>query len=130
MTEGVVDAVKANQQLKLVNTSARGDANAQASQAQDLVNRKVDALIVVVSGIDGTEQALAAIRQGTLAATLSQNPLTMAAQSVKYVTQFLDGKTGIPAHVYRPHLLLTEANVDSDAAEKYGLCGDDVSRAK
>ena len=46
MTKGVVDAVKANPQLALVNTSAQGDANTQASQVQDLINRKVDALII------------------------------------------------------------------------------------
>jgi ribose transport system substrate-binding protein len=86
---------------------------------------------IIVIGIDGTEQALTAIRQGSLDATLSQNPLTMAAQSVKYVTQYLNGqKTGIPQHVYWPHLLLTKANVDSAAAKAYGLWGDDVSKAK
>lgn len=295
MTKGVVDAVKANPQLTLINTSAQGDANTQASQVQDLVNRKVDALIinpinaqaivpivkqankagipvftldrgaacgpcqinfletnnielgkegadyiaaqlkkrygsikgnvvdlegligttagddreagftkemdklakdnpglkvvarqeggfdaeksfnamtsimtanpqvdavfngnddnavgalrairqanravpigdpkhVIVVGIDGTEQALTAIRQGTLDATLSQNPLTMSAQSVKYIAQYLAGKkTGIPAHAYWPHLLLTKENVDSAAAKAYGLWGDDVSKAK
>ncbi len=295
MTKGVVDAVKANPELALVNTSAQGDANTQASQVQDLINRKVDALIInpinaqaivpivkqankagipvftldrgaacgpcqvnfletnnialgkegadfiaaalkkrygsvkgnvvdligligttagddresgfskeiaklaktnpglkvvarqeggfdaeksfnamtsimtanpqidavfngnddnavgalrairqanravpisdpkhiVVIGIDGTEQALTAIRQGTLDATLSQNPLTMAAQSVKYVAQYLGGKkTGIPQHAYWPHLLLTKANVDSAEAKSYGLWGDDVSKSK
>ncbi len=295
MTKGVVDAVKANSQLTLVNTSAQGDANTQASQIQDLINRKVDALIInpinaqaivpivkqankagipvftldrgaacgtcqinfletnnialgtegadyiaaqlkkrygsikgnvvdlegligttagddreagfakemdklakanpnlkivarqeggfdaeksfnamtsimtanpqidavfngnddnavgalrairqanravplgdpkhiVVVGIDGTEQALSAIRQGVLDATLSQNPLTMSAQSVKYVAQYLSGKkTGIPAHAYWPHLLLTKANVDSAAAKSYGLWGDDVSKSQ
>lgn len=295
MTKGVVDAVKANPQLVLVNTSAQGDANTQASQVQDLINRKVDALIlnpinaqaivpivkaankagipvftldrgaacgdcqvnfletnnielgkegadyiaarlkkrygsikgnvvdlegllgttagddreagftkeieklakdnpglkvvarqeggfdaeksfnamtnimtanpqidavfngnddnavgvlravrqanratpiddpkhIIVVGIDGTEQALTAIRQGTLDATLSQNPLTMSSQSVKYVAQYLGGKkTGIPQHAYWPHLLLTKENVDSAAAKAYGLWGDDVSNAK
>jgi ribose transport system substrate-binding protein len=72
-----------------------------------------------------------AIREGSLDATLSQNPLTMAAQSVKYVAQYLDGKkTGIPQHAYWPHLLLTKANVDSAQAKAYGLWGDDVSKAK
>jgi ribose transport system substrate-binding protein len=295
MTKGVVDAVKANPQLTLINTSAQGDANTQASQIQDLINRKVDALVInpinaqaivptvkaankagipvftldrgaacgpcqvnfletnnielgkegadyiaaqlkkrygsvkgnvvdlegligttagddreagftkeiealakanpelkvvarqeggfdaeksfnamtgvmtanpqidavfngnddnavgalrairqanravpigdpkhiVVVGIDGTEQALTAIREGSLDATLSQNPLTMAAQSVKYVAQYLGGKkTGIPQHAYWPHLLLTKANVDSAQAKTYGLWGDDVSKAK
>ena len=45
MTKGVVDAVKANPNLTLVNVSTQGDANTQASQIQ-LVNWKVDAPIV------------------------------------------------------------------------------------
>lgn len=46
MTKGVVDAVKAHPDLTLVNTSAQGDANTQATQIQDLINRKVDALVI------------------------------------------------------------------------------------
>jgi len=84
---------------------------------------------IVVIGIDGTEQALSAIRKGQMDATLSQNPLTMAKQSVAYVEAYLHGdKAGIPAHQFWPHMLLTKANVDSDAAKAYGLWGDQVSQ--
>ena len=83
---------------------------------------------IVVIGIDGTEQALSAIRKGQMDATLSQNPLTMAQQSVRYVEDYLHGdKSAIPAHQYWPHLLLTKANIDGDAAKDYGLWGDQVS---
>ncbi len=86
---------------------------------------------IVVIGIDGTEQALTAIRQGSLDATLSQNPLTMAAKSVSYVEQYLHGqKSAIPRHAYWPHLLLTKANIDSQQAKAYGLWGDDVSKSR
>ncbi len=84
---------------------------------------------IIIIGIDGTEQALDAIRKGRMDATLSQNPLTMAEQSVEYVDEYLDGhKAGIPAHQYWPHLLLTKQNIDSPQAKAYGLWGDDVSR--
>ncbi len=80
---------------------------------------------IVIIGIDGTEQALTAIRKGDMDATISQNPLTMAAQSVDYVEQYLNGdKASIPQHQFWPHLLLTKENIDSPEAKKYGLWGD------
>ena len=84
---------------------------------------------IVVIGIDGTEQALNAIRKGQMDATLSQNPVTMAEQSVTYVEDYLHGnKAAIPAHQYWPHMLLTKANIDSPQAKAYGLWGDQVSQ--
>jgi ribose transport system substrate-binding protein len=84
---------------------------------------------IIIIGIDGTEQALSAIRKGQMDATLSQNPLTMAKQSVAYVEEYLHGnKAKIPAHQYWPHMLLTKANIDSPQAKAYGLWGDEVSQ--
>ena len=84
---------------------------------------------VIIIGIDGTQQALTAIRNGQMDATLSQNPLTMAAQSVDYVAQYLKGdKKNIPAHQYWPHVLLTKDNLDSDAVRQYGLWGDEAAK--
>ena len=86
---------------------------------------------IVVIGIDGTEQALSAIRKGQMDATLSQNPLTMAAQSVSYIEQYLHGdKSGIPAHRFWPHVLLTRANLDSSEVKAYGLWGDEVTKGQ
>ena len=83
---------------------------------------------IVIIGIDGTEQALNAIRNGQMDATISQNPLTMAAKSVSYVEQYLHGDRNIPRHQFWPHLLLTKQNIDSAEAKSYGLWGDDVTR--
>jgi ribose transport system substrate-binding protein len=84
---------------------------------------------IIVIGIDGTEQALTAIRKGEMDATLSQNPLTMASQSVKYVDQYFNGdKSKIPAHEFWPHILLTKENIDSDEVKKYGLWADEVTK--
>ena len=83
---------------------------------------------IVIIGIDGTEQALSDIRRGQMDATLSQNPLTMAQQSVRYVEAYLHGdRSKIPAHQYWPHMLLTKADIDGAAASSYGLWGDQVS---
>jgi len=83
---------------------------------------------IVVISIDGTEQALSAIRKGQMDGTLSQNPLTMAEQSVTYVEAYLHGdKAGIPAHRFWPHMLITKENIDGDAVKAYGLWGDQVA---
>ena len=82
---------------------------------------------IIIVGIDGTRQALTAIRKGDMDATLSQNPLTMASQSVKYVDQFYNGdKSKIPAHEFWPHILITKANIDSPEVKSYGLWGEAV----
>ena len=86
---------------------------------------------IVIVSIDGTEQALTAIRAGQMDATLSQNPLTMAAQSVSYVEDYLHGdKAKIPAHQFWPHMLITKANIDSPAVKQYGLWGDAVTKGQ
>lgn len=80
---------------------------------------------IIIIGIDGTRQALTAIRKGEMDATLSQNPVTMASQAVKYVDAYFNGdKSSIPAHQYWPHILLTKDNIDSAAAKSYGLWAD------
>lgn len=82
---------------------------------------------IIIIGIDGTRQALTAIRKGDMDATLSQNPLTMASQSVKYVDMFFNGnKAAIPAHEFWPHILITKDNIDSAEVKAYGLWGEAV----
>jgi ribose transport system substrate-binding protein len=84
---------------------------------------------IIIVGIDGTEQALTAIRKGDMDATMSQNPLTMASQSVKYVDQYFNGdKSKIPQHEYWPHILLTKDTIDSDKVKAYGLWADEVTK--
>ena len=85
---------------------------------------------IIILGIDGTEQALTAIRNNRMDATLSQNPLTMAAQSVQYVEAYLNGKRDIPQHQYWPHILITKANIDSPQVKSYGLWADEVTKSQ
>lgn len=87
-----------------------------------------DAGHIVVIGIDGTAQALAAIRDGQMDATLSQNPLTMAAQSVAYVDQYLRGDKAIPRHQFWPHILVTKDNIGGPEVKAYGLWSEEVAR--
>lgn len=97
----------------------------QANRFEPIGNAKH----IIVVGIDGTEQGLSAIRKGQMDATLSQNPLTMAEQSVAYVDQYLHNqKAGIPQHQFWPHILVSKANIDSQEVKTYGLWGDQVSQ--
>lgn len=97
----------------------------QADRAEPIGNPKH----IIIISIDGTEQALSDIRKGQMDGTLSQNPVTMAEQSVKYVEAYLHGdKASIPAHQFWPHMLITKANIDSPAVKAYGLWGDETSK--
>ena len=83
---------------------------------------------IVIIGIDGTAQALTAIRDGQMDATISQNPLKMAARSVAYVDKYLGGDKTIPRHEFWPHLLITKGNIDGPEAKAYGLWSEEVAR--
>lgn len=78
---------------------------------------------IFVIGIDGTAQALEDIRNGTLDATISQNPVKMASKAVDFAQQILGGQKLDP-HVFYPSLLLDKSNIDSPEAKAYGLWGD------
>jgi ABC-type sugar transport system substrate-binding protein len=112
--------------------NANDDSAVGAMRATKQANRFVpigQPKHIIIVGIDGSEQGLTAIRNGQMDATMAQNPLTMAAQSVAYVEEYLHGdKSKIPAHTYWPHLVLTRSNIDSAEAKSYGLWGDDVSK--
>jgi ribose transport system substrate-binding protein len=82
-----------------------------------------DAGHIVIIGIDGTAQALQAIRDGKLDATISQNPVKMAARAVDFAKEISEGKT-VDAHVNYPNMLLDKTTIDSDEAKAYGLWGD------
>jgi len=82
---------------------------------------------IYVIGIDGTAQAIDAIRKGTLAATISQNPLTMAEEAVKIAYQIKAGQTP-KAHILWPHQLITHDNINSPEVKAYGLWSEEIGR--
>lgn len=82
---------------------------------------------ILIIGLDGTAQALDAIRQGKQDATISQNPIRMAERSMGFVKDLMvDGKQ-VPAHDYWPTILIDKANIDSTEVEEYGLWSAEVS---
>jgi ABC-type sugar transport system, periplasmic component len=81
---------------------------------------------ILVIGLDGTAQALEAIRQGKQDATISQNPIKMAERSMNYIKGLMvDGKKP-PAHDYWPSLLINKDNIDSAEVKDYGIWSAEV----
>lgn len=82
---------------------------------------------ILVIGADGTAQALSAIRAGKQDATISQNPIGMAAKAMTFISDHAANKE-VPANYAWPTLLIDKANIDSDATKKYGLWSLEVSQ--
>jgi ribose transport system substrate-binding protein len=82
---------------------------------------------ILVIGADGTAQALSAIRAGKQDATISQNPIQMAAKSLSFIADYI-AKKPVPATYAWPTLLIDKSNIDSDAVKNYGLWSEQVSQ--
>jgi ribose transport system substrate-binding protein len=108
---------------------ANDDNTVGALRAIDGANRYKpagDPQHIFIIGLDGTAQALDAIRQGKQDATISQNPIKMAERSLGFVKDLMvDGKK-VPAHDYWPTILITKDNIDSKEVQDYGLWSAEV----
>jgi ribose transport system substrate-binding protein len=82
---------------------------------------------IMVIGADGTAQALSAIRAGKQDATISQNPIQMAAKALSFIADS-NVKKEVPANYAWPTLLIDKSNIDSDEVKKYGLWSLEVSQ--
>lgn len=82
---------------------------------------------IEIIGIDGTAQALQAIREGKQSATISQNPIEMAKQALTFIDDYFADKD-VPANYAWPTFLLTTDNIDSPEAKEYGLWSEQVSQ--
>jgi ribose transport system substrate-binding protein len=80
---------------------------------------------IAIIGIDGTAQALEAIREGQQSATIAQNPIRMAEQAMQFIADFFAGDD-VPTTFAWPTFLLTGDNIDSSEALEYGLWSEDV----
>lgn len=65
---------------------------------------------VAVVGVDGTRDALAAVRKGQMAATVSQYPFTIGQLGVEACVALARGKS-VPASIDAPVQVVTRANV-------------------
>ncbi len=121
------NAIQANPQIDAV--FGANDDNAmgavKAIEQAGLSTNPDDENYIYVIGIDGTAQAIEAIRNGSLAATISQNPVTMAQEAVKIGYKIRNGETP-EAHILWPHQLITGDNIDSPEVQEYGLWSEAV----
>ena len=120
--------LQANKQIDAI-FGANDDNTVGAIRAIDSADRyeppSSDDHIYVV-GIDGTAQALQAIRQGKQTATVSQNPIKMAETAMKFINeQENTGKTP-PKTFYYPTIVIDKQNIDSQAVKDYGVWSKEV----
>jgi ribose transport system substrate-binding protein len=81
---------------------------------------------IIIVGIDGTEQALDAIRDGKQDATISQNPIRMAAKALEFVHQSVAGQGEVPQRFFYPTILIDQDNLNSPEVREYGLWSREV----
>jgi D-allose transport system substrate-binding protein len=72
---------------------------------------------ILVVSVDGTPDAIDALKQGLLAGTVAQYPDAMAYMAVETLVKKLNGET-VPEKIYSPIKLITKDNV-SDAGKYY-----------
>lgn len=109
---------------------ANDDNTVGAEKAIDNANRYKplgDKEHIMVIGADGTAQALSAIRAGKQDATISQNPIEMAAKALSFIADYA-AKKDVPATYAWPTLVIDKSNIDSDEVKKYGLWSQQVSQ--
>jgi ABC-type sugar transport system substrate-binding protein len=72
---------------------------------------------IIVVSVDGTPDAIDALKQGLLAGTVAQYPDAMAYTAIETLVKKLNGET-VPEKIYSPIKLITKDNV-SDAGKYY-----------
>lgn len=120
--------LQANKQIDAI-FGANDDNTVGAIRAIDSAGRykppSSDEHIYVV-GIDGTAQALQAIRQGKQTATVSQNPIKMAETAMKFIDEQLKHDKTPPKRSYYPTIVIDKQNIDSQAVKDYGVWSKEV----
>jgi len=124
----MANILQANKKIDAV-FGANDDNTVGALRAIDSANRYQPVSSkqhVYIIGLDGTAQALQAIRDGKQDATISQNPIKMAERSMSYIKDLVvDGKS-VPAHDFWPSQLITKENIDSQQVKDYGIWSAEV----
>ena len=72
---------------------------------------------VIIMSVDGTPEAIDAVKQGQLAGTVAQYPDAMAYMAIETMVKKLNGET-VPEKIYSPIKLITKDNL-SDAGKYY-----------
>ncbi|MFM1651035.1 sugar ABC transporter substrate-binding protein [Brevibacillus sp. B_LB10_24] len=112
----MTNILQANPQIDAVfghnddNTVGAANAIDQAGRFKPLEDKEH----IIIIGIDGTRQAVQAIKDGRIDATISQVPIEMGEMAVDYVKQALIEKKQVEAHTYTRNFLVTKENVDTE----------------
>lgn len=69
---------------------------------------------IIIIGIDGTRQAIEAIKNGRIDATISQVPIEMGEMGVEYIKKALVDKEKVEKHTFTRNFLVTQENVDKE----------------
>jgi len=85
-----------------------------------------DAKHIYVIGIDGNPEGIQAIRDGRIDATISQNPITMAKNTIQMVYDYVKNGTVPEAETESPQILITKDNIDSANVKEFGLWADEL----
>lgn len=81
---------------------------------------------IYVVGIDGTAQALDAIRNDKQTATVSQNPVEMARTAMDFIDQQANQDKTPPKEYFYPTIVIDKENIDSQEVEDYGIWSNQV----
>lgn len=81
---------------------------------------------IYIVGIDGTAQALQAIRNGKQTATVSQNPIKMAEKAMDFIDQKVVQDKKVPNNFFYPTIVIDKKNIDSQEVKDYGLWSKEV----
>jgi ribose transport system substrate-binding protein len=81
---------------------------------------------IYVVGIDGTAQALEAIRNDKQTATVSQNPVEMARTAMDFIDQQLNENKTPPKEYFYPTIVIDKQNIDSQEVKEYGIWSNQV----
>ena len=81
---------------------------------------------IYVVGIDGTAQALEAIRNDKQTATVSQNPIQMARTAMDFIDQQINENKTPPKEYFYPTIVIDKQNIDSQEVKEYGIWSNQV----
>lgn len=80
---------------------------------------------IAVVGVDGSKPSIEDIRAGLQDASVSQNPIKMAHESIDMIAKLQAGES-IPENVDWPFEVITTTNIDSPEVQEYGIWADEL----
>src|SRR5699024_1229382 len=122
--EKMLSIIQGNRDKKIDAVFSGNDENAlgalKAMSEQDLLKPVGDTDHIMITGIDGSSQALESIEKGEMDITVSQHPIQSAEATVQLAVEAIYNQN-VPKDVRWPFKVIHEDNIDSDEIREYGL---------